>query len=267
MTDFGKIKISFALALLAMLFALHPFLDKVDNAGFDYLGVELKIVYAYMAMSGLLGLCVYCYAVALLSERPHSFLERLGNYAYALAVLIVPLYGGLYLSSVLADELDQTELAWAAPTVTLGLGVGWLVLSSVLAVVLRGRLGDRDRLAKIDELAKQEVAALHHARDLYAGDHYDLSVIEAWKAIVARLRRSLLAHRYVPKTDGADHLVELARRKHILSEPSYKMLKGLEQSLHVAMSSEPLPPDAAKQCLSAARHVLATIPVQKAAKV
>jgi HEPN domain-containing protein len=266
MTDFGKIKISFALALLAMLFALHPFLDKVENLGFDYLGVQLKIVYAYMAMSGLLGLCVYCYAVALLSDKPHSFLERLGNYAYALAVLVAPLYAGLYLSTLLADVLDQTELAWAAPAVTLGLGIAWLLLSSVLAVLLRGRLGDRDRMAKIDQLAKQEVAALQHARDLYSGDHYDLSVIEAWKAIVARLRRSLLAHRYVPKTDGADHLVELARRKHLLSDPSYRLLKGMEQHLHIAMSSEPLPQDAAKQCLSAARHVLATIPVQKAAK-
>jgi hypothetical protein len=256
-------KISFALALLAMLFALHPFLDKVEDVGFAYLGVELKIMYAYMAMSALLGLCVYAYAMALMSKRTHSLFERLGNYAYALAVLVGPLYGGLYLSSLLAEELGQTDLAWAAPTVALGLGVAWLVLSSLLAWMLRGRLADQDRLAKIDQLAKQEAAALQHAREMFAGDHYDLSVIEAWKAIAARLRRSLLAHKFIPRAEGADQLIELARRKRILSEPSYKMLKGLEQPLRVALGSEPLPQDAAKHCLSGARHILATIPVQQ----
>jgi len=266
MTDFSKIKISFALALLAMLFTLHPFVDRFADEGFDYLGYPLKIVYAYAVMSALLGICVYAYAVALMTKRTHSAFERLGNYSYALAVLVAPLYGGLYASSLLATALDQTELAWAAPTVTLGLGVAWLVLSSLLAWMLRGRLADQDRLAKIDQLAKQEVAALQHAREMYGGDHYDLSVIEAWKAIAARLRRSLLAHKFIPKVDGADHLVEMARRKGILSEPSYKMLKSLEQPLRVALGSEPLPQDAAKHCMSAARHILATIPVQKVGK-
>src|SRR5262249_11286081 len=102
MTDFTKTKTHFALALLGCLFALHPFLDRFENVGFVYLGYELKLFYVYGLVAALLALAVYCYGVALISERPHSWLERLGNYCYALAVMVVPLCGGLYVSSLLA---------------------------------------------------------------------------------------------------------------------------------------------------------------------
>ena len=38
MTEFTKLKISFALALMGTLFALHPFLDRFADWGFLYLG-------------------------------------------------------------------------------------------------------------------------------------------------------------------------------------------------------------------------------------
>ena len=38
MTEFTKMKITFALALLGTLFALHPFLDRYPDRGFVYLG-------------------------------------------------------------------------------------------------------------------------------------------------------------------------------------------------------------------------------------
>ena len=41
-TEFTKMKISFALALLGTLFALHPFLDPYPDRGFIYLGYDLK---------------------------------------------------------------------------------------------------------------------------------------------------------------------------------------------------------------------------------
>jgi hypothetical protein len=134
MTDFGKTKITFALALLGTLFAIHPFVERYGDLGFDFpywagatiLTEKLTITLVYSLVAGLLALGVYCYAASLLSERPNSFLEKLGNYSYAIAVLLLPLYGGLYLSSLLADRLDETHLAWAAPAVAIGLGIGWL---------------------------------------------------------------------------------------------------------------------------------------------
>ena len=59
MTEFTKTKIHFALALLAAIFALHPFLLRWEDFGFRYLGFEIKLFYAYMLVAGLLSLCVY----------------------------------------------------------------------------------------------------------------------------------------------------------------------------------------------------------------
>jgi hypothetical protein len=90
MTEFTKLKIGFALALLGTLFVLHPLLDRTPDLGFVYLGHRLEVVHAYALTSGLLGLCAYLYAVTLLNDHPHSRFERAGNAAYSLAILVLP---------------------------------------------------------------------------------------------------------------------------------------------------------------------------------
>jgi HEPN domain-containing protein len=266
MTEFTKTKIHFVLALLGNLFALHPFLQRFEDKGFLYLGYELKLSYAYVLVAGLLACCVYCYGVALVSERPHSWLERLGNYSYALAILVVPLYGALYLSSLLADLVGQSHLAWAAPTVALGLGIGWLILSQVLALFLRGRLGRQDQLAKLEQLARQEVASVNHARELFDNDHYDLSVIEIWRAVEMRLRRVLLARGYNLRDPKPEQFLRLADRTRILKEPVLGLLRELHKTWIVALSTEPTSREAADAALTAARHILATIPLHDVAE-
>jgi HEPN domain-containing protein len=261
MTDFTKTKTHFALALLAALFALHPFLDRFENMGFFYLGYELKAFYVYTLIAGLLALSVYCYGLALISERPHGWLERLGNYFYALAVIVLPLYGGLYVSSRLGDWLGQSQWAWAAPAVALGLGVAWLVLSQVFALLLRSRLGRQDQSQKIDQLAQQEIASLKRAQELFAEDHYDLSVIEIWRAIEARLHRVLLSRSFAPRKHTPDALIRAAKRAGILREPALRLLQEVEQKWRIAISTEPLPKEAAQHALNSARQILATIPL------
>jgi len=96
MTEFTKLKITFALALMGTLFALHPFIDRVAERGFLYLGYDLKIFYAYALTAGLLSVCVYCYAVTMMNDRPHSWCERTGNASYALAVLVLPVKAGFF---------------------------------------------------------------------------------------------------------------------------------------------------------------------------
>jgi HEPN domain-containing protein len=262
MTDFTKTKTHFALALLGTLFALHPFLSGLENMGFLYLGYELKLSLVYALIAGLLALAVYCYGLGLISERPHSWLEKLGNYSYALAVLVLPLFGALYLSSLLADRLNQSHWAWAAPAVALGLGVTWVVLSQLLAWLLRGRLGNQDRTAKIDQLAQQEIASLKHAQELFAEDHYDLSVIETWRAIEARLQRVLLNRGVSLDRLTPDALIRTVKRSGILGESALRMLQEVERRWRIAISTEPLTKQAAQDVLSAAREILATLPLR-----
>jgi HEPN domain-containing protein len=264
MTEFTKLKIGFALALLGSLFALHPFLDRFDERGFIYLGYDLKILYPYALTAGLLSLCVYCYAVALLGDRPHSWFERTGNHAYAIAVLIVPVYGGLYLSAKLADRVALSHVAWAAPMVAVGLGFGWVALSQIVAWRIRRRLGQRDRLSKIAELSKHEHESLHRARSLFDHEHYDLSVIEAWRALEARLRQALLHRGILSRMDDAERVVHVATRKGVLKEPTLGVVAEVRRHWMVALSVEPLSREAASSSISAVRHVLSVIPAEEA---
>ena len=249
MTEFAKMKISFALALLGTLFALHPIVDKFSDRGFLYLGYDLKILYAYSLIAGLLSGCVYCYAMAMTTERSHSRLEKLGNYSYAMAVMILPIYGGLYLASLLAWELRYSHIAWAAPAVAIGFGGGWFLLSQWVAWRLRGRLGEHDRVARIEQLAQQERRSLSQARDLFANEHYDLSIVEAWRAIEARLGQVLLSRRIVVRSNRPHALFDVATRKGILREPVLGMLEELKRHWNIAVSTDPLPRATASEAL------------------
>ncbi len=266
MTEFTKMKISFALALLGTLFALHPFLDRFADQGFRYLGYDLKVFYAYSLTAGLLSLCVYVYAVALLSERSHSRFERLGNSSYALAILILPIYAGLFLSAKLADQVALSHLAWAAPAVAVSLGAGWIFLSQLIAWRIRHRLGERDRAARVLQLRKQEMESLQNAAELFATEHYDLSVVEAWRALEARLRQILLTRKVGARLDTPQSVVHLATRKGILREPALGVVEELRRHWTIAVSTEPLPRQAAVEALSAVRHILSIIPVTEAAR-
>ena len=267
MTEFTKLKIGFALALLGTLFTLHPFLDRFDDRGFMYLGYNLKVIYPYALAAGLLSLSVYCYAIALLGERPHSWSERTGNHAYALAILILPIYAGLFVSAKLADYVALSHVAWAAPAVAVSLGAGWLALSQLVALRIRGRLGEQDRLAKIAHLAQQEVDSLNRAREMFEGDHYDLCVVEAWRALEARLRQVLLSRRVGSRLDSADAVLHAATRRGILREPVLGVVNELRRHWSIAVSTEPLSREAAEHSLSAVRHILAVTPVGPASEM
>jgi hypothetical protein len=267
MTEFTKLKISYALALLGTLFALHPFLDRFADMGFLYLGYDLKIFYAYSLTAGLLSLCVYLYAVTLLNDRPHSWCERTGNSTYALAILVLPIYAGLFLSARLADQVAVSHVAWAAPTVAVGLGVGWIGLSQLVVWRIRHRLGEQDRASRIAQLAKQEVESLNQARELFDGAHYDLSIVEAWRALEARLRQVLLSRRIEARAGDPQAVIHVAIRKGILKEPTLGVVWELKRRWTVAVSTEPLSREAAVESLSAVRHVLSVIPVKEPVQV
>ncbi len=263
MTEFTKMKITFALALLGTLFALHPFLDRYPDRGFIYLGYDLKIYYAYALTAGLLSLCVYLYAMTLMGEHPHSWLEKTGNSTYAMAILIPPIYVALFLSAMLAEQVALSHLAWAAPVVAAGMGIGWIALSQLVVWRIRRRLGEQDRLAKIAQLAKQEAESVSQARELFESEHYDLSVVEAWRALEARLRQALLGRGIVSGMGTAQAILHVATRKGLLREPTLGVVEQLKRHWLVAVSAEPSSREAANEALSIVRHVLSILPVKE----
>jgi hypothetical protein len=203
--------------------------------------------------------------VTLLNDRPHSWFERTGNSTYALAILVVPIYAGLFLSAMLADRVAVSHVAWAAPAVAVGLGLGWVALSQLVAWRIRLRLGEQDRASRIAQLARHEVESLNQARELFDGQHYDLSVVEAWRALEARLRQVLLSRRIEARSGDPQAVIHAAVRKGILKEPALGLVAELRRHWTVALSTEPLSREAAVESLSAVRHVLSVIPVKEPA--
>ena len=47
----------------------------------------------------------------------------------------------------------------------------------------------------MSQLANHEIESLKRAKELFDNQHYDLSVVESWRALEARLRQVLLGTR------------------------------------------------------------------------
>jgi hypothetical protein len=169
----------------------------------------------------------------------------------------------LFLSATLADRVAVSHVAWAAPVVAVGLGSGWVMLSQVVAWRIRRRLGERDRASKMEQLAKQEAVSLENARTLFEGEHFDLCVVEAWRSLESRLRRALLSRRISARADDHQAVIRISTRKGILKEPTLSLVARLERHWSVAVSTEPLPREAAVESLGAVRYILSILPVHQ----
>jgi HEPN domain-containing protein len=271
-SDFKKTKVAFALALLGTLFTLHPLVSNpvyrnATSIPYEVGGVqaELDIFHAYLLMMGLFALTVWCYSVAFMSERPFSWVEALGNTLYALAVMVVPFSALLYLASFLAEALKKSHpdwyhhLYWVVPVVA-------LILVLPLALYLRRKLGEQDFSAKHAQLVGEEIGALKQAKELFDHHHYDLSVIEAWKALDARLNRLLAARGITVPVDNPRAMLDRARKKGILRENTWRKVQELRKHWNVAVSHEPLGRSEAQAALEAARDIMASIPVHEVAE-
>jgi len=258
MNDFKRAKITFALALLGTLFALH---HVVENPAYQeattfttYLGYDVNIIHAYLLLAGLLALTVYFYAVGFTTEHATAWVEKLGNLVYALAIMVAPMYGVLYLSSFLAETLGELHLYWMVPLAASALG---LLVGGAFLV----RVGQRDRSAKQAHLTDLEISALYRARGLFEGGHYDLSIMETWKAIDARLHRVFAARGITPPADNPAAMIDKSIRVGILKEVNRGKLAELRHHWTVAMSHQPLTQEDAQSALDIARDILAMIPL------
>lgn len=259
MSDFTKNKIQFALALLGTLFALTPFFTYLNDKGiqtdFDYLGVTLQLYYAYGLAAGLLAFSVYCYATALVTAQPVTMMERIGNLSYAAAILVLPLYGCLFLTHWVADAAKVTHLHLVLPIAGGILVALWLIL----AYLLRRGLSAQDRVAKIKQLREQEAMSLQRSREMFQAHHYDLAVIEAWRGVEARLRRVLLRRKITSHWDDPHKMIEEAHRQGIVGDEALQQVQHLRHQWNVAISTDPLTQEAAESALAAARKIIATV--------
>jgi HEPN domain-containing protein len=263
MSDFTKNKIGFALALLGTLFALQAYVERApDWLNIDYENIHVTPWHAFGAAAALLSLSVYCYAMILVSERTSVWLGRVGNLAYAVAIMMLPLYGGFVVAHLLARSLNQPHLHWVAPTVAGAFVLLWVVIGWRV----RQRLTARDRQTTITTLRDQEMAYLQRAREMFDARHYDLAVIEAWRALEARLQSILLARGIGVGRRTPQQLIDLAYRKGLISDQGMQLVQEVRRQWNVAIGIVPLTREAAEAALAAARNLLASIALEPAAQ-
>lgn len=217
MTEISKIKIGFALALLAALFTLSPMANETELF-FTMFSMEIKIRILYWIFVLLLAFSVYFYALALINEeKVHDISQKLGNYIYVMALLFPLLVLSIYIISTISTfliGLSNSKLTGQILQLVLYtiLGAYASILVQKIATKFR-RVEDK----QISERSKKvEIQLLEKAKKLSQTEMYDLSVIELWKALEMSFERtfSLMALPYDRK--NLSKMIDLIKQYKLL---------------------------------------------------
>ena len=231
MTEFTKAKIGFALALLGVLFAIHPIIRDIGNIGFMFFGLFLGIRIFYYAIALLLGIAVYTYAIEFISDRPVTIAQRAGNIVYAIALLVPPLYGLLWITSwvaKLAVFISKSALAGTIANGLLGVVSGFL--SALLSDFVRRKLNSKDREARVNQLSMEEVSHIDRASEMFQAGYYDLSVFEAFRAIESALRRTVVGRQISIRSRGFRDLLDASLKAKIVPQEIEGIIKEIRIS-------------------------------------
>jgi hypothetical protein len=131
----------------------------------------------------------------------------------------------------------------------------------VLAILIRRRLGRQDRKHQFEMLTDTESASLKRAQEMFTDGHYDLSVIEAWRALEARLRRALVQRHVHGHFEEWNDLRDAAHAAALLAKVPLTALDTLRDHWRTAVGVEPVTREQALEALGTTRSVLATIPL------
>lgn len=231
MSDFAKAKIVFALALVGVLFAIHPVVREFGRAGYSFFGMVLEFRLIYYMMLGLLGCVIYFYAIDFITDNPLGLAHRIGNLFYAMALLFPPVFAIVALSIWVAEGIvwiSDSPLAGEISKIamtSIAAGIGLLI--SKLA---SRHMNQRDREESVDRLAFQSKGHLKRANELLDSGHYDLVALEAYRCIEGVLQRALLDGDVHVSNSRAKQLIPIAAKVGIIPEN----LVGVFHELRIA---------------------------------
>jgi len=231
LSDFAKAKIVFALALIGVLFAVHPVVRDLGERGYSYFGAVLQFRFVYYAMLGLLSCVIYFYAVDFITDNPLGMAHRIGNMFYAMSLLFPPLFTLVALSIKVAEGVVWVsdsplagEISKVAITGVAG-GIGLL-----FALVASRHMTRRDREESVNQLAFQSRSHLKRAEELMEAGHHDLVALEAFRCIENVLQRALLDGNVSISNSRANQLIPIAAKAGVIPEN----LVGIFHELRVA---------------------------------
>lgn len=255
MTDLTKNKIAFAVGLLAVLFALTPLINSLDGAAFLFFGITLRIKYLYWLLSSLLGLSVYCYSFQFILPR-HRLPTILGDTFYVIGLIAPLFYVALFLITVLIGLLtplllNEHVLSVLQSSLGFAAGIGAAILSNMARRVL----DSKQRQAEKQQSSTQEASLLLKANALIKDGHFDLSVIEAFRALEVAARE-----RYGVVGNGRQRLQWFSRlAKDLPNDLREPLERSREARNNAAHAVEPITESSAKEALSIIGKVIALL--------
>lgn len=219
MTEFSKTKITFALALVGVLFAIHPIIKEASHFNFLIFDYKVTLMQGYYAFALLLALSVYTYAFDFLTQKPITVIQKAGNIFYALSLLTPPIFLALWLLSeiaILVTVIFNSETITAFAQTILGAVIG--LLSNLATQKIKELLNNRDRESNLEDLSSKEISFLSRAKEMIKSNHYDLAIVESFRAFEAALHRVLLNRNLPIPMKSPMQVINFAFEQGILSE-------------------------------------------------
>jgi hypothetical protein len=194
MDDFAKTKTAFAAGLLALLFTAWPVLQDTLGSSFRLFGLELTLKAVYATVTIALSISVYATGLRLLTQTALRSLEFVANATYALALVIPPAVGVLFVIATAADLV--APIVDPPGTIDLLTNIASVIAGAVstLAFVRTTRTFQRRAVeSQVALLEKHETTEFARAEELSRNEHYDLAVIDAYKSLESAAKKRLLA--------------------------------------------------------------------------
>jgi HEPN domain-containing protein len=261
MNDFTKTKIAFAVALLAALFTITPILSSVGSWGYAVFSITLQINYLYYFLATFLTVSVYAYSLQFLTERQFRPIQLAGDIFYAIALISAPVYVSVYLLTLVADLAARLL---QAPGTANGLAnVASLLIGVAASVVVNYIVrvfGRKERESSVETIQKEEIAILGRAMQLFQGGYFDLTIVEAFKAIELSIRKALLDANILLHRTNTRTLMEKARELELFPDDLFQQIDTL-RNLRNSISHENVPIEQvnAEQALVTTGKALAAI--------
>lgn len=262
MSEFNKIKIAFALALLGTLFTLNPIITEYGDKAFKIFGHELSIQIVYFFTLALLSISVYFYAIALISEaKIFNTIQKAGNLSYTISLLIPPLYLGFYTISLIAETILKYANSPAASRIFEFILSGIIGgFASFVAHYLIKLFAFKDRSEKIENLSEEENNLLFRAKNLYDQSFFNSSVLEAWKAIEIGIKKALYHQGLSSETLYGFKLFDFARNKKLLNEFQLtEIMRLMELRNKVVYNEEQVGAKQAQEVLAIVERLLVSL--------
>lgn len=199
MSNFETAKIGFALALLGVVFTVHPIVAPFLSHEVRVFTFAAPVRLFYLAFIASLVVSVYLFDVDLLVERPKSHLRSAGTLSYAIALAIPPVTGFLVAVTPLimwiGDHAGSLVEASSVLLSTIAAAVGLFAERTFQrALKLRDQRHAemQSRLAEADHIGR--------AQQMLSLGHFDLAALEGWTAVEIAIRSALFRSelRFIP---------------------------------------------------------------------